>query len=309
MVKSYTETESSNHRNTVLKIYDIITSFPDVDKRNCHIEYSFPWKRRADIYLEYMGHRLAIEIDHKHFDLTDYYTKEEEYQEHNLKTFHIITKESIEYLIDNTLTPNEMLNELQRRYGGVYYFNNNSTLNYVIWDNLNKKWDKCNKPLSLHPRDLIHVEEDYQRYITTQYGYCFAYHKQCMVEDIEEENNYEKEAFDEINETFPIKSSEDYSYKYAKGFRYEEEDKEYIMELIEEIPRPDKKDWNNGMTLGVQYNGEYFYLHSPTKYVLTCFKRNGPGKYRIIKTSTILTKTLENGGTKEYNDMKCVKLD
>lgn len=312
--KKTSKTESREHRDTVSKIYGIITSFPDVDKRNCDIEHPLPWGRRADIYIEYMGHCLGIEVDHKHFDLKDYNTKEEDCQEHNLKTFHVLTKESMEYLIDNNLTPNAMLKDLHRRYGGVYYFNNEDTLNHAIWDGINKKWDKCNKPLSLHPRDLIHVEDDYQGYITAQYGYCLDYHKECMEEDIEEENNYKKEAFDEMNkkyaETFPIKeSSEDYSYKYANGLSYEEVDKEYIMELIEEIPRPDGRDWNEGITLGVKYNGEYYYLHSPTEYVLTVFRNNGPGQYRIIKTSTILYRVDENGERHPYNKMDCIKLD
>ena len=267
-IKNQMNKESIEHKKTVSKIYKLLTKYSEVNKRSCHMEHSLSWGRRADIYIEYQGYRLVVEVTHKHFTIQDYETKEKEYDEHNLRTFHILTNESMNYLISSKVLPNKMLEDLQIRYGGIYYFNpENNNLNIGVYDYINKEWVKINKPLSLHPRDLIHVEEDYQRYVTSNYGYCLEYHSILMEEDIEEENNLKKEHFNEINKEYKeldlnekesLKSSEssekDYSFKYKDKLPYVI-DKEYIIELIEEIDRPDGLNWNNGKTLGVKYEG------------------------------------------------------
>lgn len=223
-VEYSTKNESSEHEFTKREVYKQLKSNCNIDKLYFNVEHTYLNNKIADIGGYFEGKLLAIEIIHKHDNYDAYIEKVKDYHRDGIHDFWIFTEDIISQYVKNNNEPSDIMMDLNRRFGGIYFFNKFSKqlVKLVVKFNGIYQYIKVPVRYKLRFNELCFAEQKYQEYVAKEEYYKLEY----AIYEAEEmsRENYEtlSELAKESLTSFEFNLDEPVKCKFVKFIKHPE---------------------------------------------------------------------------------------
>lgn len=185
--------ETDEHKYTKQDILRNLQRNDPIDELYVREEFDdFDVNRIPDIGGVHKGKQLAVEVVHLNEDYNEYYKKVKEYHKNKIYDMWIYTSERMhEYVCENN-PPSDMMQDLLKRYGCIYYYQVNKLcrMNYI-----DGEWNESAITLDITWDNLCFAELKYQKYCCVEQ----KYEVDWLVAETEEFVNYRKQELEQAN--------------------------------------------------------------------------------------------------------------
>lgn len=186
--------ETDEHKYTKQDILRNLQRNDPIDELYVREEFDdFDVNRIPDIGGVHKGKQLAVEVVHLNEDYNGYYKKVKEYHKNKIYDIWIYTSERMhEYVCENN-PPSDMMQDLLKRYGCIYYYQLNKLyhMNYI-----DGEWNESAITLDITWDNLCFAELKYQKYCCVEQ----KWEVDRLVADTEEFVNYRKQELERLDE-------------------------------------------------------------------------------------------------------------
>lgn len=161
--------ESDEHKHTKDGILHWLRKNDHVDRLYVREEFDdFDVNRVPDVGGIHKGKQLAIEVVHLNDDYIEYSKKKTEYHKNNIYDMWVFTSERMHEYIDENKPPSDLMIDLLKRYGCVYYYQDGKLIPVRYVDGY---WKKSFIYLSVTWDNLCFAELKYMKYYCAEQKY------------------------------------------------------------------------------------------------------------------------------------------